>query len=345
MSSLTWLDFSDAERKRALQVVELLGRKETRDELGLGTIRDAFADAMFPGMSTVQRRAAYFLLVPWTFQAIERHPRKGWSPLERARRRELQMIDALLAGDDRDGVIGGRAGQRLRQVPSMIYWAGLGRWGIRRVSGTREQWSRAVGRGMPLAVDDDGQIVTGDGGVSWWHSGLPEPPDTFPDGVSLRLRPEDAEYLRTRIMARCPGTVLAALAEREEPWAETTYPWELPMPELDPANGTATVATPAEDLDEPVRFGQRSFTVGLTLDIEALVPFGGGVVLADHVPELEVFPDAATWSARMRRMLVPLTASDAALVERLLSPGLIEPADAITSYLGRIPDHDRSCRA
>lgn len=26
MSSLTWLDFSDAERKRALQVLELLGR-------------------------------------------------------------------------------------------------------------------------------------------------------------------------------------------------------------------------------------------------------------------------------------------------------------------------------
>ena len=68
-STLTWLDFSDAERKRALQVVELLGRPETRDELGLGAIRDAFANALFPGMSTVQRRARYFLFVPWTFRA------------------------------------------------------------------------------------------------------------------------------------------------------------------------------------------------------------------------------------------------------------------------------------
>jgi hypothetical protein len=48
MSTLTWLDFSDAERRRALQVVELLGRPETRDELGLGAIRDAFANALFP---------------------------------------------------------------------------------------------------------------------------------------------------------------------------------------------------------------------------------------------------------------------------------------------------------
>jgi hypothetical protein len=48
MSSLTWLDFSDAERKRALQVVELLGRPETRDELGLGAIR-ALRRADFDG--------------------------------------------------------------------------------------------------------------------------------------------------------------------------------------------------------------------------------------------------------------------------------------------------------
>src|SRR5579862_2433842 len=72
MSSLTWLDFSDAERKRAMQVLELLSRHETRDELGLGAIRDAFAEEMFPGISTVQRRARYFLFVPWTYREIER---------------------------------------------------------------------------------------------------------------------------------------------------------------------------------------------------------------------------------------------------------------------------------
>ena len=54
MSTLTWLDFSDAERKRALQVVELLGRPETRDELGLGAIRDAFANALVPRLCARQ---------------------------------------------------------------------------------------------------------------------------------------------------------------------------------------------------------------------------------------------------------------------------------------------------
>src|SRR3954462_14757145 len=100
MSSLTWLDFSDAERKRALQVVELLSRPETRDELGLGAIRDAFAGALFPGMSTVQRRARYFLFVPWTFRDIERRYPGRLGALERAHRHELRLIEALLRADD-----------------------------------------------------------------------------------------------------------------------------------------------------------------------------------------------------------------------------------------------------
>src|SRR5688500_12111298 len=122
MSSLTWLDFSDAERKRALQVVELLGRSETRDELGLGTIRDAFAEALFPGMSTVQRRARYFLFVPWTYREAERRWGGRSDVLQRARREELQLVEVLMDAGERDGVIGSLARKNLRQLPSMIYW-------------------------------------------------------------------------------------------------------------------------------------------------------------------------------------------------------------------------------
>lgn len=160
MSSLSWLDFSDAERRRAPQIVELPGRPETRDELGLGSIRDAFAEAMFPGVSTIQRRAAYFLLVPWTFRDVERRYGGRDRALEHTRRRELQLIEALLAADDTDGVIGARVRKDLRQVPSMIYWSGPERWGIRRKAGSREQWSRSVARSEQLALDDDGQVVS-----------------------------------------------------------------------------------------------------------------------------------------------------------------------------------------
>ena len=230
MSSISWLDFSDAERRRALQIVELLAQPETRDELGLGAIRDAFAEALFPGTSTVQRRARYFLLIPWTFREIERRHRGSLGALERARREELRLIEFLLEGGEIDGVIGGRARKNLRQVPSMIYWQGLARWGIRRVSGTREQWARAVARSSGPALDDDGQTVIT--GASWWHPGLPEPPDSWPDERSLELHPSEAEYLRERIRDRCTGTMLATLVERRAAWLEAGFAWQLDVPEL-----------------------------------------------------------------------------------------------------------------
>ncbi len=229
MSSISWLDFSEAERRRALQIVELLAQPETRDELGLGAIRDAFAEALFPGTSTVQRRARYFLLIPWTFREIERRSWGSAGALERARREELRLIESLLAGGETDGIIGGRARRNLRQVPSMIYWQGLARWGIRRVSGTREQWARAVARSGEPALDDDGQEVDA---ASWWHAGLPEPPQSWPDEHSLELHSSEAEYLRERIRDRCAGTMLATLVERRHEWPEVRFAWQLEVPEL-----------------------------------------------------------------------------------------------------------------
>ncbi|MTD44884.1 hypothetical protein GKE82_11420 [Conexibacter sp. W3-3-2] len=234
MSTLTWLDYSDAERKRALQVVELLGRPETRDELGLGAIRDAFANALFPGISTVQRRARYFLFIPWTFREAEQRWSGRTDTLAKARRAELRLIEALLdtAEDegDSDGIIGSSARKNLRQVPSMIYWQGLARWGIRRVEGTREQWGRAAARSHGTAIDDDGQIVNRS--ASWWHASLPDPPEDWPDRASLKLRPVEADYLRERIRKRCPDTMLATLIDRREPWTQTQFAWQLDVPEL-----------------------------------------------------------------------------------------------------------------
>lgn len=236
MSSLTWLDFSDAERKRAMQVVELLARQETRDELGLGAIRDAFANALFPGMSTVQRRARYFLFIPWIFREAELRWAGRADALDRTRRRELQLIDPLMRSGDTDGVIGSSARANLKQLPSMIYWQGLSRWGIRRVEGTREQWARTVARSRGTAVDDDGQTVNES--LSWWHSSLPEPPEDWPENASMDLLAHEADYLRERIRRHCHGTMLATLVERHDAWTPVDLPWELDAPDLAPAQRT-----------------------------------------------------------------------------------------------------------
>ena len=49
MSSFTWLDYSERDRRKMLEVVDLFKERETRDELGLGAVRDSFADQFFPG--------------------------------------------------------------------------------------------------------------------------------------------------------------------------------------------------------------------------------------------------------------------------------------------------------
>lgn len=41
------------------------------DPLGLGMVRDAFSEMLFPGLSTVQTRARYFLLVPWAYRRLD----------------------------------------------------------------------------------------------------------------------------------------------------------------------------------------------------------------------------------------------------------------------------------
>lgn len=51
-SSVSWLDFSEAERRKMVEIVSLYKERDTRDELGIATIRDSFADLFFPGTST-----------------------------------------------------------------------------------------------------------------------------------------------------------------------------------------------------------------------------------------------------------------------------------------------------
>ncbi|NHB84268.1 hypothetical protein G7085_05605 [Tessaracoccus sp. HDW20] len=46
------------------EIVELFMDRESRDELGIGVIRDTIADGLFPGTSTLLTRARYLLFIP-----------------------------------------------------------------------------------------------------------------------------------------------------------------------------------------------------------------------------------------------------------------------------------------
>ena len=106
-ATLVWLDYSERDRRRALDVVDLLREPSTVDELGLEAVRDVFADLLFPGTSTIQTRARYLLFVPWQCLELERLRVPSRQVVARGRRAEIGLIDALAdlrgaAGGDRD---------------------------------------------------------------------------------------------------------------------------------------------------------------------------------------------------------------------------------------------------
>ena len=94
-STFAWLDHSESDRRKALDVVDLFREQDTRDELGIGTVRDALADSLFPGISTIQTRAKYLLFIPWIYQALEAGRTKSSDVARLARRHEIDLIYQL----------------------------------------------------------------------------------------------------------------------------------------------------------------------------------------------------------------------------------------------------------
>lgn len=227
-SYLGWLDFTDSDRDRALQVISALAEHDTVDELGLGNIRDALSDELFPGTSVLHTRARYHLFIPWLYMTLERKRVPSAEIAKKARNTELDLIDALKASDDTAGTIGVLAGRKLKNLPSQLYWQGQGRLGIRKFRGSRDQYHRSLDRfylvssRRHLREGDE----AGDPNASNWDSSLPGPPPDFPKSAELALTKPEADYLRERIILSAPQSFFRYLAEKGESLVDVDAPWE-----------------------------------------------------------------------------------------------------------------------
>lgn len=230
-STFTWLDYSERERRLMLDVISQFREQDTRDELGLGSVRDAFADLFFPGTSTIQTRARYFLFVPWIYQNLENRRVASDQIARRARTDEIKLIYALLDSEDTVGVIGKEAKEKLQRLPSNVYWQGLGVWGIRTFSGSQTQYHRYLdaflAAGQRPQRNDDGEPISG-GQRASWQPGLPTAPDDFPGAAAFHLTGPEAEYLQERILTHVPRTLLAWLVDRGRQVEPIGFPWQHP---------------------------------------------------------------------------------------------------------------------
>lgn len=225
-SFISWIDYSPAEQDRMQRAIALFERStDTRDELGLGVIRDALADLLFPGTSTIQTRLRYFLVVPWVYRELEAQGVGQDRLRRRLRTREAELIELLRPSGD-IGVIGSQAGKHVKRMPSNIYWNGLRRWGIFRKPWSQDEyhreWDNIRGHNRGVVAPDDSGIAL-DLQRPW--ADVPEPPANWREALSFELTREEAEFLRGR-METLGGSLLAYFASRERADVAAATPWD-----------------------------------------------------------------------------------------------------------------------
>lgn len=240
-SVIGWLDQSEEQQRRMREVIALFAESGTVDDIGIGVVRDAFSDLLFPGLSTVQTRVRYFLFVPWVYQRVEAERVRSDRAEQKARQWEIELIYSLLRGGDNEGVIGSEAKDTLIQLPSYIYWNGLRSFGIRAFTGTRSDYFRAMDRINQAArrhrAEGDDALVDEH---RRWHANLPAPPANLWENATLKLTSEEAAYLQERIVASRPDSLLAYLVRTPVPIdSSIRFPWDVVDPDdLPPALAT-----------------------------------------------------------------------------------------------------------
>ena len=215
------------------EIVRLFSQQESRDELGIGQIRDALSDSLFPGTSTLHTRARYMLLIPWCFRYAASHSRDASSMTSQVDKTERSLIGGLRAARnasaDVDGLLGSTAGEALKNLPSAVYWSALRQYGILaeasldREDAAATELSRRMHRAA--AAEEDEPVA--------WHTGggsatLPPVPEGFPrrGGGGFAMSESEAGWLRDRMLQGAPGSALAHLLtvrpsdDSGAPWAD-----------------------------------------------------------------------------------------------------------------------------
>ena len=213
--TLTWLDLTASDRDSMQRVLDLFKEQGTVDEMGLGTLRDALSNILFPGITSIQTHLRYVLFVPWIYKSLEARRVAADRIAEEARKAEIRLIEPL--GASREwGVIGINARGALTRLPSSVYWSCIRRWGIfqhpQSQSWYHTHFSRVRDAASHLGRTDDPGVIWH--GEPNWHPRLPDPPDDFPNGATFELLRPEALFLQGRIQDCCAGTLLAHLASR-----------------------------------------------------------------------------------------------------------------------------------
>lgn len=240
-SGVAWLSSSGAEISRARHVLKALAQSGVLDELGFLALQGAFADHLYPAVTTPMTRARYLIFVPAVYQWLEQSGKAVGKDVDRlSRDLQYEVLKALPSAEP--GAIGRESGRNIVRPPSEIYWNALSALGIatERISESTYQRRLSAGEYRSKGWRDDDKAAHAEDAESLWNPSL-RLSHVMPGGVcaeatDLRLRKSEALFLQKRYAELKPGghdtliTHLVSLvrATQVHDIEAIEYPWEVP---------------------------------------------------------------------------------------------------------------------
>lgn len=227
---LGYIHNSREEQTKVLQVLKMTSESVALDELGIGRIRDAFADRMFPGISTLQKHMKYFSLMPQLYRkaAEKRYNRPNEVKAEIIRLERIMTKNLYEGSDDKRGItgsdmIGKNWTNYAKYDPAYIYNSGLQTFEILRSSQLYDliySASKAL-HNAPKASKSEDEDTNDDAGEKsglFQFCSFPNVDYDFTQSCSLDLTAEDKAFITDHILKAeaCKGTLLRYIVDNPD---------------------------------------------------------------------------------------------------------------------------------
>lgn len=244
ISVLGWIDFSSEHREKVKTVIDLLAISDVVDELGIGTIRDCFSDTLFPGLSTIQTRAKYFVMLPRLlreYQGFPPHFRRKRTLADWLNDQENQCMKFLYTNhrtDPQNGIIGVDFAERPGEVqrkPSSVYWNGLRLFGLVKTKLSLAEFLRKFANpDAPLLdlIEGTDDTKGDDRDAIDVASPVVAPPTNdkqWKEHLTLHLTIDEATFLAGQITTKVPASLLGQIlmdSGKRKEFVEHSADWQ-----------------------------------------------------------------------------------------------------------------------
>lgn len=235
-----YIHIGKEQQSRVMQMLKRLTEPGALDEIGIGRIRDAFADRLFPGTSTLQKHAKYFSLMPQLYQRAASRKYNRLSEVQtEIIRLEKKMTEILWRDSNHaSGITGSEMIERpgdsfVKYDPAYIYNSGLRTFEIVRCKSVHQaiyNLSKKL-HNKPETFKSNDEETANDaeeltGSIQPWDVPLNIEYD-FLKECPLELSPADKAFIRKKMLTApaSQGTLLSYLLEHPGVRRLDEFPW------------------------------------------------------------------------------------------------------------------------